>query len=149
MVKIKLMLLGSIFLLVSCSSVPSNETADVNNRSQVASKTFGGDFHFYYIPSQGAIADATFITLSQTSGPSAMAQQLAILMSKGVAKKTRIVVSGPNNTKTAIVIKNAAKLNESKKLSFLELMYLGSKFNEVKLRKIITELDSKFYFDEY
>ncbi len=130
---------------MGCVSSPVAKDNDVSKRVKVGATVLGKQFNLLYVPSDGVIADATFIGLSKTA-PSAMAKRLASLMSNGSRNTTKLLVSGPNSTKTKLIIKNAFKINNGKKLPKLTLMYAGASGGVSNLRAMAKRVGAKFHY---
>lgn len=114
----------------------------------VASKSapiFSEEFTLLYVPSKGAISDATFITLSKSS-PSAMSLKLASEISLAATEPVNISVGGPNSSKSAAVIEGALSINAGKHLPHLKLVFVGAETDSEKIRQAVHEVGGEYYF---
>ncbi len=142
----------SLFLvsiaLGACATIPSGSD-QIEARSVLGRDVFGDEYVYFHVTSQGAIADAAFVSMSATAVPSAMAKRLAGILAAGESRQTRILVSGAASKKAAVVLRDALKLNETRRLPKLELMYAGDESQEQELRNIAESLGASFYFKSY
>jgi hypothetical protein len=114
----------------------------------VASKAapiFGAEFTLLYVPSKGAIADATFIKLSKSS-PSAMSHKLASEISLAETEPVYISVGGPNSSKSAAVIEGALIINGGKQLPHLKLVFVGAESDSEKIKQAVQEIEGEYHF---
>lgn len=90
-----------LILLSSMHGQPATaQNTDAQARAQAAAKAVSGNFNFFYVPSSGVIADQTFITISRTKGPSAIAKQLGKGISHSDIEPLVVAVSGPSRLAT-------------------------------------------------
>ena len=105
------------------STVPDN---DFKRRFDLASSYFGDQFASYYVPSGGWIADREFVKMGPLGDPSADARQLAVMMSEGQTKLTKLAVYCPSPSKMAAIIRNATYINRNKHLPHLEVYCISA-----------------------
>jgi len=139
-IAVALLMINLLFGCVAKSSIDSQELAEK------AAPVFGASFLVFHVPSSGALSDETFITLSKSTGTSALAKQLYKQVSKAVATDVKIAVGGPNSRKTAVVISNALGLNNDK-LAHLSLLFIGDQKDAEKVEAAVESVDGKFYFN--
>ena len=140
-------LIFSITIMSGCASIPQDQ--DAQARITVAAKSWGDEFHFFYIPSSGGMADSTFIAMSKSSGPSAMVKQLVSELVKGTNSNYKLAVSGPSSVKTYQVIKDAFVLLNEKKLNHLDFMYVGAESNKEEIKSLVESAGATFVFTAY
>ncbi|MBI2211969.1 MAG: hypothetical protein HYU47_15455 [Deltaproteobacteria bacterium] len=133
----------SLLILAGCAAGISGEALLKESRAVFGEKE---QSFLFYVPSSGPIADATFIALSHTTGPSAMAQEIAKLLARGESGELRLAIAGDNSAKTQRVVLDALKLNEGKKLKGLELLLIGSSDIRNSLQEATEKLGGTFYF---
>lgn len=118
---------------------------DAQARMQAAQAVVEPPFEFFYVPSPGgAIAKATFLTLSKSKGPSNVGKQLAAELDKPRSELRTIVVSGPSDAVTKQVIVDALELSTGKKLENLKLVFVGDARVASKLRVVVEEAGAQF-----
>ena len=111
-------------LLAACASAPTPPLNDTESRIQVAAQTFGGRFDFLYVPSEGTVSDAAFVTASRLSA-SQLARDLATRLAPAESQPVRILVTGPAEDKTRQVIVDAFSFHSDGGLPQLEFLFLG------------------------
>jgi len=141
--------LAAFLLMILSGCVSAPEDQDLQNRMAVAAKSLGNNFKFFYVPSDGVIANSTFIAMSKSSGPSSTARQLASAISEGANSSYRLAVSGPSSAKTFQVIKDAFGLLNGRKLTHLEFMYVGGVSDRDEIKSIVESAGGTFVFAPY
>ena len=109
---------------------------------------FNEPFKLAIVETEGAIEDATFITLSKTK-PSRQSKDYAKIFKKLSRKPARFVFAGENSAKTAAVLKGALKLLKNKKQPHLEILFLGKEKHSSTLKELTESLDATYHFLEY
>jgi hypothetical protein len=113
-----------------------------------ARKVFGSEKAVVmWVPSSGAIADATFEALS-TAGPSKMARQLAETLEKAEDGTFNIAIAGADSSKTRRVITDALSLHEDK-LPGLTVLFIGDPSDRNAVQSAVEALDAKFKFEAF
>ncbi len=123
-----------VLLLGACSHTPAG---DFKRQFDQASRYFGDDFEFYYVPSAGWFADREFVRISPPGNPSADARRLASIMKSGEDRLTKLAVYCPSANKMAAILLNAVYINRDKELLYLEVLYIGDDAFELKLSTAI------------
>lgn len=103
---LKLLPYLALFFLVSCASSPKHELDDYADK---AIPFLGDQFEIYDMGSDGAIADATFITVSKTSGPSHQSILLAQKLNSSIDEPYKVAIAGENYSKNAVIVRSALK----------------------------------------
>ena len=142
---------ATVFLLLGLPLVLSGvaRSGDLEDRARAAAKVAPGQFQLFYIPSSGEIADATFITVSKTRGPSSIAKQLSKILRSAENSSSSLAVSGPSDAKTAQVLTDAIRLLRGAKLDHVAIIFVGSKASASDVEAQVTSTGAKFVFAEY
>jgi len=140
-------ILSLLFMFVSPAIFA--QSADVQARGQAAAKAVPDNFSFIYAPSSGAIADETFVLTSKAKGPSAMAKTLGKLFRNADSQPLVIAVSGPSNTKTVQVIKDALVVTKKSELSKLKLVFVGGESAAKEVEAAINTVGGTFVFAKF
>lgn len=148
MEKFKIITLCAMTLAICQSSYASEGSEECLNA--VPTSKISGELFFYYVPSDGPIADKTFITLSKTSGKSGMAKDLAKILKKSKGKTHTYLVCGPSSSKTEQVLKDALSINSKRKrnLSNLTVIFSGKPGNYTDIEKLTENVKATFIFSE-
>ena len=106
----KYIILLAITALTGCATTSSslNSPSDAYRHAEQNFENVE-EIYLFWIPSDGAIADGTFITLSKRS-PSALARKLADLLVVAKRDNAGIMIAGPNGAKTRQVSLDALGL---------------------------------------
>lgn len=139
----KRFLLLLVFLFSGCAGAPD---LTQTNLSRMAASEFGSRFFVFYVPSSGALADATFVSMSKSSGPSAMAKQLAKIINNHQDAALNLCVGGPNADKSAQVTRDALRLVLAGHGPQLHLLYVGDAKHVPKIKDLVHALNGKFRF---
>jgi len=135
-------LLLAFTMLIGCATPVAN--SGISDLTNLGVQQFEDEFDVFRVPSSGAIADATFITLSKGS-PSAMSEQLAQVLASAEAEEVKIVIGGPNSSKTRVVIDGALTLLEGQKLTHLQLMFVGADDDAEAVGPAVSSAGGRFY----
>lgn len=114
--------------LCSCATSGNLGAMEAHQAMSLASRALGGsrDLVLVMIPSRGAEADAAYMDMARTNGPTAMASQVADYFSAAVIGPRAYALVGRNSAKTAQVLCDALALNRGRDLSKLQVVFLGS-----------------------
>lgn len=112
-------------ILIGASSFASQIIGSPQTAIEIGKKAFAGkSFGLSWIPSNGTVADATFIAASAAE-PSKMARELAHQIASAAAEEVNLVVAGPNSSKSKCVLLDAIKATK-KQLPKLRVLFLGA-----------------------
>lgn len=125
------------------------EPDDSDLRLVAASHAFGGRFDYLFVPSEGDLADAAFVTLSRTTGASDLARALATRLAPAASRPVRFLVTGPAPEKTVQVILDALAVQHGRALPYLELLYLGDPRYARTVGDAVHALGARFRFATY
>ena len=133
-------LLLLILGLTSCAtSVSSHQQAVA-----LATRATGvSNPHLYWVPSSGAIADATFVTMSKAA-PSRMAHDLASMFKTVGANLGSVVVSGPGSRKAGQVCADALRL-QTNPLPGLTVVFIGTAEDAEAARQAAAKAQCRFH----
>ncbi|GLS25228.1 hypothetical protein [Marinibactrum halimedae] len=146
-----LMVLSLATLLSSaCSSVPKT---DFKDRLAIGESQFGDTFEFFYIPSNGWLADRAFVQQSKhTTLSSVDAKRLSNIMANGEERLTQIAVSSPSAEKAQRILLEACQIlrvqRSDQPLPFLEVMYIGKPQFSREIKECFGLLGSKYFFSD-
>jgi hypothetical protein len=143
-----LVLMLTMLSVIQAPAIPAQDS-DAQARAQAAAKATASNFHFFYVPSSGLIADQTFITVSRTKGPSAMAKQLAKGIRGSDTEPLFVAVSGPSSEKTVQVIQDALKSTNKKSLPMLTLIFVGGDDAAKTLEADVKGIQAAFVYVRY
>jgi len=87
------------------------------------------------VGSSGPTADASFIALSQSGGPSKLAKQVAKLLSKAEGRTASVLLFGPNSKKVRQVASDALSLTRGNNLTKLTFLFHGDACDFEQLKK--------------
>ena len=137
---------AAALLLTGCATTPPMTDEQVQMAAGLSREVFGTNSHFgmIMIPSDGPIADTTFIAQSKSAGPSAMARRAAGIFSGGATGTVEVAIGGLASAKTAQVAKDALKLNAKTPLPGLHLLFLGDKADADELAPLATKQGATF-----
>jgi len=144
--------LGTALALAASIALAGCVTArppDLDPRLEAATAAFGGKFHYVYVPSEGRLSDQAFLAMSRVAGPQKIARDLATLMAPAETMPVRVMVSGPNEEKTLLVVLDALSFYEGRQIPKLELLYLGSPTHEARLARAISKVGGALRFAPY
>ncbi len=133
-----------LFVFTGCASMGGGY--DAKPRVEIANQIFKDEFTYFQVNSSGAIADAAFIAMAKSSGPSDMAVDLVNKIKFYQNTGLKLLVTGPNNSKSAIVLKNAFKLLQGKDLSKIQIVFIGDKLDEYDVKQLVEQTGATFYF---
>lgn len=131
-------------LLVGCATAPQAPPASLPGK---VAALLGDGAQLMWIPSQGPIADQTFMALSST-GPSKMSKDLAQYLSRAHDTEVRVAVSGSNSSKARQVAVDALALAHGP-LPKLRLAFIGAEADGELVRKAVEAQSGQFLFDSY
>jgi hypothetical protein len=77
------------------------------------------------IGSSGKAADATFVRMSKSFGPSHMAKQIAQIMGSFSGQERQLMLFGPNSTKTVQVSIDALNLCSGQEMKNVTFVFCG------------------------
>ncbi|MEM7358385.1 MAG: hypothetical protein AAF431_04780 [Pseudomonadota bacterium] len=105
----------------------------------------GADYLLYFVRSNGAISDGTFITMSKRKGASGMSKDLAKVLYKGRKENQSYIICGPNSKKSLQVLADAFRYSIKKKRIFpkLDVTYIGSNVDTSEIESNAKELQIK------
>ena len=115
-------------------------------RLEAATHAFGGGFAYMIIRSAGALGDGLFVNLSQVTGTSDMARELATRLTAAERGKLRILVTGQDRAKTMDVIRDAFAVLRYSRLPGLEFLFLGEPRDEAEVRALVTSVGGRMRF---
>lgn len=121
---------------------------DVQTLATAGSAYFHSDFSVFMVPSSGTVADETFISASKLE-PSEMSKQLSQLFATSETQEVKIVVGGPNSTKTTAVVVGAATLLEGKSFEHLSVLFVGEASDARLVREAIEGIGGTFRISSY
>lgn len=128
------------FFIFGCASTTPINSAQL---AVIGAKQFASGADIFYVPTHGALGDASFIAVSQ-SQPSAQAQQLAQAFLSTAKAPVNIVIGGPNSKKTAVVVENAVDLCADAQLKGLHLIFVGLSEHGLQLQKLLVAKGASF-----
>jgi hypothetical protein len=130
-----LFLAGSLFARPQAAS--PQEAIVIAQRSFV-NKSFG----LAWIPTDGVIADATFIALSAKK-PSSLARSLAKKVGHASSAEVVVAVAGPNSSKAKRVALDAVKI-AGPKLPKLVLLFIGDEADVSEVKAMVEKVGGTF-----
>jgi hypothetical protein len=133
-------LILAAFALAACGCATAPNTGKTPPAAIAeGERIFGGsDFDLAWIPSDGAIADATFISLSAGS-PSALSHDLGRRISKADTVPLNLVVAGPNSSKSKSVLLGALSLTQNE-LPKLRVLFIGSTSHQPEISAALAKI---------
>jgi hypothetical protein len=138
----------ALLCAAACAAVPPPD--DGLRRVIAARKVLGAShFQFFYVPSEGALADSQFIARSRAHNGSDTARQLALRMAQGDRDELRLAVGGPNEAKTVQVILDAARSQAGRRFIYLTFLYVGDPAGAAQVKHEIEGLSARFRSTPY
>lgn len=134
-------------LLTLFAPVVIAENVDPSAYMEVASELIDPPFSLMVVESDGAVADATFVSLSKNK-PSKQSKQLARLLRQAANKPVKLVAAGESSLKTAEVLRAALKIVQGRKLPHLEVVFIGNPVHRERLEEMTRAVQGEFHFAE-
>ena len=116
---------------------------DSDQRISLAARTFGGSFDYLYVPTEGAMKDAAFITTSRI-GRSDLSRSLATRFAPAERSPVRILVTGPTPEKTLQVVLDALSFHRDGGLPGLELLFVGDSASAAAMAPVVEAKGGRF-----
>lgn len=135
-------------LLTACAGGAAPPLNDSDSRIQVAAQTFGGRFDYLYVPSEGQLKDAAFVSASRLSA-SQLARDLGTRLAPAETQPVRILVTGPAADKTRQVIVDALSFHSDAGLPHLELLFLGDTASASAIEPLVRSKGGRFRHAPY
>ena len=141
------MLLAAL-LLGACAGGGAPRLNDSDARIKLAGQTFGGRFDYLYIPTEGEVQDAAFVTTSKLSR-SDLSRELATRLAPAELRPVRILVTGPATDKTIRVIEDALSFHRDGGLPYLEFLYIGDTSSAAFIEPLVRAKGGTFRHTPY